>query len=410
MEEAKKNERSKKERPKNQQRTAESSIARGKQQFIGNAFLRGVLDSLPYPFYVIDASDYTIKVANSAAGFEQLSKTSTCYALTHDTDRPCCSEAHPCPLEIIKETKKPVTVEHLHIDKDGNPIDVEVHAFPIFDQDGKVSHILEYVLDITRRKQAEEALQWELTVNTALSKLYAPLISPTASIQSIAHIVLEQAKILTGSEHGYVSSINPITGDNVAHTLSEMLKGQCRVSGDMRKTVFSHAEDGLSPKLKGHSLNSFKAFYNNSPQGHLSSTRIPEGHIPIYRFLSVPVILDENLVGQIAIANKSSDYTERELKAVKRLAKFYALAIQHQRSEEVIQNSEERFRQVAITADEWIWEFDAHGLYTYSSPVVEKILGWKPSEIIGKKYFYDFFAPDLSEHLKKAAFDIFSKK
>jgi sigma-B regulation protein RsbU (phosphoserine phosphatase) len=415
MDETPKNKRPPRQRPETNQGDAESknaelSIARGEQQFGKKVFLRRALDSLPYPFYVIDASDYTIKLANSAAGFGRLSKTSTCYALTHNTDIPCCSPEHPCPLRTIKETKQPVTVEHLHFGKDGKPVDVEVHAFPIFDQEGNVSHIAEYILDITKRKQAEGALQWELTVNKALSKLYAPLISPTASIESIARIVLEQAKILTSSDHGYVSSINPITGDNVAHTLSDMLKGQCRISGGKRKTVFSPVEDGLSPKLKGHSLNIFKAFFTNSPQEHLSPSGIPEGHIPIYRFLSVPVILGEQLVGQIALANKGADYTEAELKAVRRLAEFYALAIQRQWAQKILQNSEERFRQVAITSQEWIWEVDAKGLYTYSSPVVEKILGWNPSEIIGKKYFYDFFAPDSREQLKKAAFEIFSKK
>lgn len=73
-----------------------------------------IWDSLPNPFYVIDASDYTIKVANSAANFGHLQKDSNCYALTHKTARPCGSAEHPCPLEKIRETKRPVRVEHLH--------------------------------------------------------------------------------------------------------------------------------------------------------------------------------------------------------------------------------------------------------------------------------------------------------
>ncbi|MDJ1422322.1 MAG: PAS domain S-box protein [Candidatus Methanoperedens sp.] len=78
--------------------------------------------------------------------------------------------------------------------------------------------------------------------------------------------------------------------------------------------------------------------------------------------------------------------------------------------EEKLRKSEERFRQIAESAGEWIWEVDADGLYTYSSPVVEKILGYKPQEIIGKKHFYDFFAPDVREELKEAAFENFARK
>ena len=47
-----------------------------------------------------------------------------------------------------------------------------------------------------------------------------------------------------------------------------------------------------------------------------------------------------------------------------------------------LRKSEERFRQVAESAGEWIWEVDADGLYTYSSPAVEKMLGYRPDEIV----------------------------
>ena len=63
------------------------------------------------------------------------------------------------------------------------------------------------------------------------------------------------------------------------------------------------------------------------------------------------------------------------------------------RAEELHRESEERFLQVAENAQEWIWEVDNDGLYTYSSPAVERILGYSPEEIIGKKHFYDFFHP-----------------
>jgi len=189
-----------------------------------------------------------------------------------------------------------------------------------------------------------------------------------------------------------------------------MLKGQCKITGKDWKIVFPRGEDGFFPALWGHSLNSRKAFYTNSPENHQASKGIPEGHIPVDRFLSVPVILREKLVGQIALANKDGDYTEQDLEAISRLCRFYALAIQRNRTEVDLLKSEERFSQIAESAEEWIWEVDDNGLYTYASPVVEKLLGWEPSEIVGKKHFYDFFIPESREQVKKTALEIFSKK
>lgn len=122
-------------------------------------FVNLVLESLPHPFYVIDTFDYTIRLANSAARLGRLSKQSTCYAITHNRDRPCGSEEHPCPVEIIKRTKQPVTVEHLHYDKEGNPRTVEINAYPIFDRQENVTQVIESSIDITERKRVERALR-----------------------------------------------------------------------------------------------------------------------------------------------------------------------------------------------------------------------------------------------------------
>lgn len=122
-------------------------------------FLELILESLPYPFYVIDIFDYTIKMANYAAYPGNLPKGITCFALTHNRNSPCNTSDHPCPLEIIKKTKHPVVVEHLHYNSDGDLINVEVNAFPVFDNEGNVSRIIEYCLDISQRKQLERQVE-----------------------------------------------------------------------------------------------------------------------------------------------------------------------------------------------------------------------------------------------------------
>jgi two-component system NtrC family sensor kinase len=122
-------------------------------------FMNLILESIPYPFYVIDAFDYTVKKVNHAAYPGRLPKGTPCFVLTHKRNKPCDSAEHPCPLEIVKTTKQPVTVEHLHYDNDGNFINVEINAFPIFDSEGNVSQIIEYCLDVSQRKRLERQLE-----------------------------------------------------------------------------------------------------------------------------------------------------------------------------------------------------------------------------------------------------------
>jgi signal transduction histidine kinase len=50
-------------------------------------------------------------------------------------------------------------VEHIHLDKNGNKRNIEINAFPIFDDEGNLYEIIEYSIDITERKKAEAELR-----------------------------------------------------------------------------------------------------------------------------------------------------------------------------------------------------------------------------------------------------------
>ncbi|MFA7289209.1 MAG: PAS domain S-box protein [Melioribacteraceae bacterium] len=103
------------------------------------------------------------------------------------------------------------------------------------------------------------------------------------------------------------------------------------------------------------------------------------------------------------------DRPERLPHAIKRALEDVKENTALQKAERELLESEKRFRQVAETAQEWIWEVNTEGMYTYSSPVIEILLGFKPEEVVGKMHFYDFFAPDVKESLIKMAFDAFNE-
>ena len=79
-------------------------------------------------------------------------------------------------------------------------------------------------------------------------------------------------------------------------------------------------------------------------------------------------------------------------------------------AEKELLESEARFKQVADSLDEWVWEVDANGMYRYCSSAAERILGYSPDELVGQKHFYDLFAPEVREDLKQAAMAAFSRR
>lgn len=89
---------------------------------------------------------------------------------------------------------------------------------------------------------------------------------------------------------------------------------------------------------------------------------------------------------------------------------YFIDVTERKRMHRALQDSAERFNQVAESAGGWIWEVDAEGLYTYVSPAVEKILGYTPQEIVDRLHFYDLLAPEKREKDKRAAFSLSADK
>jgi two-component sensor histidine kinase/HAMP domain-containing protein len=173
-----------------------------------NEFLNNVLSSLTHPFYIIDANNYKVKMANPAAEFGKLSGESTCYALTHQRDKPCEDIEHPCVIKKIKETGNPVTVEHIHYDGEGNPLNNEVHGYPIFDDGGNITYVIEYNIDITSRKKAEKEIRNSLREKETLlreihhrTKNNMQIISSLLRLQSAQLTDKKSAAILKDSQN-----------------------------------------------------------------------------------------------------------------------------------------------------------------------------------------------------------------
>jgi PAS domain S-box-containing protein len=79
-------------------------------------------------------------------------------------------------------------------------------------------------------------------------------------------------------------------------------------------------------------------------------------------------------------------------------------------SEQAIFENEARFRQITEVSQTVIWEVNAQGLYTYVSPIAEKVWGYKPEELIGKLHYYDIHPKSEKENFKQKTIHLLKKK
>jgi len=109
---------------------------------------------------------------------------------------------------------------------------------------------------------------------------------------------------------------------------------------------------------------------------------------------AVDYVLKDNrarLVPAIERALKEADDREARRLALRRL-----------------EASEERFRSISEATKEWIWEMDSQGVYTFSSPAVETMIGYRPQEVLGKNCLDLVSAtlrPQLAELMRRGAIE-----
>ncbi len=149
---------------------------------------------------------------------------------------------------------------------------------------------------------------------------------PGSSLNEISDIIMDESKRLTSSENCYIAYVDPINQDSVGISFSHMTDS-CQMYADKGEARFKIRKDGTYGGLLGYSLDTGESFYINNPEVHPAAHGLPEGHVPVSQFLSVPVIYNDIVIGQIVLGNPEKDYTSLDVDITDAVADIYSYAI-----------------------------------------------------------------------------------
>jgi len=126
----------------------------------GETFLNSIFKSIQDGISVLDEGYNIIRVNPSMEKWYAYNMPlvgKKCYEVYHGRNRPC----DICPTRRTIETKEAAYEIVPHTGKNGEVIGwLDLYSFPLVDSEtGKISGVIEYVRDITARKQSDEALR-----------------------------------------------------------------------------------------------------------------------------------------------------------------------------------------------------------------------------------------------------------
>jgi PAS domain S-box-containing protein len=105
-----------------------------------------------------------------------------------------------------------------------------------------------------------------------------------------------------------------------------------------------------------------------------------------------------NIAREISAGNFNSQVRVEGVKEIRQLAlAFHTMTDAIENREKLLKKSESRFRTLVEEINEWVWEVEIDGLYTYISPAAEQILGYRQEEFLGRPFFEFLDKNEVSE-------------
>jgi signal transduction histidine kinase/DNA-binding response OmpR family regulator len=192
--------------------------------------------------------------------------------------------------------------------------------------------------EIAERKQIEAALRHDEARLEALLELSQ---MTEASIRKIADFAVEQQVKLTRSEIGWLGFINEDETILTVHAWSKAVMEQCTI---MEQCLIENIPFHSSVEAGGIWADALRnrtvLILNDYSHFHPHKKGYPEGHIPLFRVMVVPVFDGNRIVMLAAAANKKEVYENSDVRQVTLLMDGMWKLVQRERAEKKLRESE----------------------------------------------------------------------
>ncbi len=222
--------------------------------------------------------------------------------------------------------------------------------------------------------------QKELKRNASrMSALLSILQYETDELQDFLDHALNEAIEMTESKIGYIYFYDDKNRQFILNSWSNGVMKECAVVNpqtcyDLDKTgIWGEAVRQDKPIM----LNDFQA-------EHPLKKGLPEGHVQLEKYLTVPIHSGGKIVAVIGVANKNTDYDDTDIMQLTLLMDSVWKTVEKFRSEAALKDNEQYLRTILQTTIDGFFVLDGQGCFCDANGAYCKMSGYSREELVGR--------------------------
>jgi PAS domain S-box-containing protein len=207
-----------------------------------------------------------------------------------------------------------------------------------------------FAIDITERKNTDKQI---LREKLRLKGLVNILQYRAEDIHEFIDNALVEAIRLTESAFGYIALYDEDRGEFIFNSLPGSRSQDNPAEGS---PVFCPLDStGLMAEAASRGR---PVVRNDARELHSIVTGFPYGHMPVTRFIAIPIVREGCIAAVIGLANKAADYDEADVTQLSLMMDAVWKSVDKKKAENALLQSETRLRLALEAAQAGTWEWD----------------------------------------------------
>jgi PAS domain S-box-containing protein len=212
------------------------------------------------------------------------------------------------------------------------------------------------------------------------------------SDNAISAVLCEACSEVTDSPMAFFGMLEPDESAMIAHVWSPETMAECRIADKPLRFPIETAGLWAQPIRRREPV------ICNDYSGAVLKQGLPEGHVPISRYLGVPIIQGNNVIAVAGVANRSSGYEEKHINRLRMITSSIADSLLLRRNEEALRESEFRAKAMLQAIPDMMFRFNSLGVFLDYKAEHSDLYAQDVPTIIGK-HTRDILPPEFVDLL-----------